>query len=179
MLIGLNGRAGAGKDTVYERLEWLLGKDATVERRAFADKVYELAAAGMDTTVEWLRLMKHRDEVRQYLQNIGHGARLVFGESFWVDQVDLSHERRVVVITDVRYANEAQAISDAGGTVVRVIGPQAVESTEDPHESEAPIPHALVDGAIYNDVRGHGFGRLDAQVLGLVCSLLREERVRG
>jgi len=178
MLIGLNGRKGAGKDTVYERVATHLSGYAPVERRAFADPVYELAARALDITVEDLRRTKDIPHRRRFLQRIGDGARQVFGESFWVDQVDLSHEGRIVLVTDVRYENEALAITDAGGHVYRVLGPPRVEKADDPHVTERPLPAWLLDGVIDNS--DHSLGKLDARVLDVVLELLRQERlVRG
>jgi hypothetical protein len=115
--------------------------------------------------------------LRQYLQHYGTEAhRAVFGPNFWVDNVDLSHEGKVVVVTDVRFANEAQAVSDAGGVVVNVQGPPEVENAGDGHASELPLPRALIDYYIDNSRRSDGFESLDTQVLALVIRLSREER---
>lgn len=199
MLIGLHGRKGAGKDTVYERITHLLGPGsacgAPVERRAFGDKVKELAAASLGVPLDYIEAHKDnplatvevylRDEdlailtFRQYVQNFAKKHRDTLGLNVWVDQVDLTdHARRIVCITDVRYANEAQAISDAGGVVLRVHGPIEVEEAGDTHESEQPLAHALVDYAIFNTARDDHFRALDGQVMELVCRMLREERVR-
>lgn len=192
MLIGLNGKKQAGKDTAYERMVVRL-PNATVERRSFADKLYDSAAAALGIDPAWLRELKTNDQARlvidtpdvrvpltfrAYLQHYGTEAhRDVFGPEFWVENVDLEHARKVVVVTDVRFPNEARAIADAGGVVVRVVGPVEVEEAGDGHASEAELPHALVDGVIYNTNRDDGFESLDRQVLDLVLSLLREERV--
>lgn len=199
MLIGLHGRAGAGKDTVYERLVHLLGPashtGATVERRAFADAVYACAAVSLGVDVATLARFKNdpdatvelygakveplaRLSVRRYLQNYGQEFRVLFGEDFWVSRVPLEHDRKIVVITDVRYANEAQAVSDAGGHVLRVLGPPAVEDAVDPHESEAPLSNGLIDHTILNHRRDDRFAMLDWQLLAVVLRLLREERGR-
>lgn len=196
MLIGLHGKKGAGKDTVYERLvRYADGWGIPVERRAFGDAVYECAAAALGVDADTLRALKNdqtatvelwsgehgwdmlaRITVRQHLQGHAHGHRKILGEQVWLDTVDLrDHDRKIVVITDVRYRNEAQAVSDAGGVVVRVFGPTEVENADDDHESEMPLPACLVDHAIVNAVRD-GFDALDAQVLELVLRLLREER---
>jgi hypothetical protein len=198
MLIGLNGKKQAGKDTVYARIRHLLGAGsltgATVERASFADKLYESAAEALGSTVATLQNVKSdprwtvailapngrpvsEQTVRQYLQRYGTEAhRDVFGANFWVDAVDLSHDRKIVVVTDVRFENEAQAVADAGGVVVRVVGPPDVEEAGDGHASEAPLPHALIDATLDNSVRNDGFRALDEQVLALVLRLLKERQ---
>jgi hypothetical protein len=196
VLIGLHGKKQAGKDTVYARIAHLLGPGsqtgATVERVSFADLLYESAAALFDVPRSLLDAARadpparvtleacggvHDMSVREYLQRYGTEAhRDVFGSNFWVDQVDLSHERKIVVVTDVRFSNEAQAVQDAGGVVAHVLGPNEVERAGDGHASEAPLPHALIDATLDNSVRDDGFCRLDGQVLDLILRLLREEQ---
>lgn len=109
---------------------------------------------------------------RAYLQNFGNTAREVFGADFWVDQV-LPRPRTLigsswythvqvrqgdlqvrypaadcVVITDLRYENEAERVHALGGAVWEVTRP-GVES--DGHASEQPLPRNLVDVQIAND----------------------------
>lgn len=132
-LIGLAGYAGAGKDTVAGFLA-----EAGYQAVAFADPVYEGVLA-LDPLVPvngqvwrvsdivdefgWDRAKRSYPEVRRLLQRYGTEAgRGVHGENCWVDAA----MRRVgqlgdrVVLTDVRFANEADAVLAAGGQVWRV-----------------------------------------------------------
>lgn len=182
MLIGLTGRAQAGKDTVYERARHIYGD--RVQRRSFADLLYRSAAttlgvhdsnlrswkANPDVTIEvvhreWGAL--HTTDVRSYLQRYGTEAhRDLFGSDFWVDQLDLSHDPDAIVfVTDVRFDNEAQAIIDAGGCIVQVFGP---ETADDAHRSEAGVDPDLVLGTLDNSQRGEGFERLDLYIRALM-----------
>lgn len=182
MLIGLTGRAQAGKDTVYERARHLYGD--RVQRRSFADLLYKSAAATLDVSEERLRDWKSNPHVtveirlggvvqlrqmsvRQYLQRYGTEAhRNLFGADFWVDHLDLSHDPDAIVfVTDVRFDNEAQAIIDAGGCIVQVIGP---ETADDAHRSEAGVDPDLVLGTLDNSQRGEGFERLDLYIRALM-----------
>lgn len=103
---------------------------------------------------------------REYLQHVGNEARKVFGDTFWIDQVlpnvqPFTHDESraaqlkamypgadVLLVTDVRYPNEAQRIKLLGGWVVEVIRP-GLES--DGHASETPLPRELVDWQVNND----------------------------
>ena len=198
MLIGLHGKKQAGKDTVYERVVHLLGPGtkagAKVERVSFADLLYKSAAFALGVDEAFLREWKsdpgvrvkvtsdygHRTRanltVREYLQRYGTEAhRELFGSNFWVDHVDLTdHEGKIVVVTDVRFRNEAQAVSNAGGSIVHVVGPEDVESSGDGHASEETLPSWLIDHVLLNTVRDDNFGALDEQVLKLTLALLRE-----
>lgn len=104
---------------------------------------------------------------RQYLQWLGNNARKVFGDTFWIDQVlphkrwepnqpdsitDLLQERYpdadVVVVTDVRYTNEAERVLDLGGEVWEIRRPG---TSSDGHSSEIPLDPSLVTRVIHND----------------------------
>lgn len=196
MLIGLHGRKQAGKDTVYARIVHLLGPGskagAKVERASFADLLYRSAAEALGVTVDYLQERKsdprftvavlrangrfeNEMTLRGFLQRYGtESHRRVFGDNFWVDQVDLTHDRKIVVVTDVRFPNEAQAIIDAGGSVVRVVGPPEVEGAADGHASEVPLPDWMVDFTLLNDVRDDAYRTLDGAVTELVLSVQRE-----
>ena len=125
MIIGLTGYAQSGKDTVAKILVEKYG----YTRIAFADKIRELlyemdppikrslnpdsGLIGLQNLVDiygW-DVTKQEPQVRQHLQNLGVGARKVFGEWFWIEQAmrGVSYEDKVV-ITDVRFTNEAEFI---------------------------------------------------------------------
>ena len=197
MLIGLHGKKQAGKDTVYERLRAM---GFPVERASFADLVYESAAAALGVTVAQLREWKNDPGVyievgrveagqgevlarlhpRKYLQRYGTEAhRDLFGHNFWVEQVPLAHGNRFVVVTDVRFPNEAERVRRCGGAVVHVVGPPSVENAGDGHESEATLPPHLIDHVLPNPVRGDNFASLDADICGLLDRLQPKGLVHG
>lgn len=199
MLIGLHGKKSAGKDTVYERASRILADVLPVERASFADLLYRSAAASLDVTVEELQEWKndsgvfvavgsrfedgsffvaHKRTVREFLQAYGTEAhREVFGPDFWVENVDLSHEGRVVFVTDVRFANEALAVREAGGTVVHVLGPAEVEQAGDGHASETVLPSVLIDMTLTNSQRDDNFRALDKLVDTALKILLRADEL--
>ena len=177
-LIGINGYKGSGKGETSAAVVRLLGPGPVVREVGFADKVKLMAArsAGWSGTDEMLlpawnhlkgkwhlvswdnkgtRLGAMSD--RQFIQNLGHGARMTFGDDFWVDQV-LPREQAmlqkmypgvdVLVLPDLRYENEAQRVLDLGGVIWEVIRPGV---TSDGHESEQPLPRGLVTWQIFND----------------------------
>lgn len=202
MLIGLHGRKQAGKDTTCARIAHVMAGVLDVERVSFADRLYRSAAAALGVTVEQLQEWKTDPDVtiavvgygyvgvtrpqrslaelsaREYLQRYGTEAhRDVFGPDFWVEQVPLDHDRRIVVVTDVRFENEARAVRRAGGFVVHVVGPRSVENAGDGHASEKPLPPELVDDTLPNAVRDDGFRCLDTQVAQLLRRLMKREDV--
>ena len=194
MLIGLTGRMGAGKDTVYERIKALLPNE-TVTRRAFADPLKNSVCALFGITREQLEQMKNNrhawvhlvegdgggsgHSVREFLQRYGTEAhRHIFGSNFWLDQTlpysekhragtgDTSYylSEHVLVITDCRFPNEAQRVRDCGGKVFEVVGPEGPMDPDAPHASERALPANLIAGYIDNRARGDGFAWLDSEL---------------
>jgi Deoxynucleotide monophosphate kinase len=170
MIVGLTGRKGHGKDTAAAELVWRNGWT----RLAFADALKESAAALFDVPVETWDVLKNNPHalvsltapaygssmtVREFLQRYGTEAhREVFGDSFWLDviekQLAASRSSRLhsagwpnIVVTDVRFDNEAALIRKYGGIVVEVYRPQVVDAG-DTHASEQ-IPRA--DATVWND----------------------------
>lgn len=190
MLIGLHGKKQAGKDTVYARAAHLMDGVLPVDRVSFADLLYRSAAASLGVSVPDLGRWKtdprvkvyvgdehgafvtHQQTIREYLQRYGTEAhREVFGTDFWVNAVDLSnHDGRIVMVTDVRFENEAQAVRRAGGYVFRVLGPDVGD--EDDHASERPLAPWFLDGNIVNRTRDDAFVSLDVQVESVIRDVL-------
>jgi len=93
---------------------------------------------------------KEAEDFRLFLQHLGtQGVRQVFGAEAFVAALDVKlHEVATwnpgaiiasnVVVTDVRFPNEAQYIHDRGGEVWRITRPGFGGS--DTHESERHIP---------------------------------------
>lgn len=96
---------------------------------------------------------------REYLQWYGTEAhRDVFDPDFWVDAVlpnpDLPYCGRdetfdILVLTDVRFPNEAARVKECGGEVWEIVRPS--QSGGDKHASEQSLPPELVDRRIYNE----------------------------
>ena len=93
---------------------------------------------------------------------------MIFGDSFWVDQVaplDLDHSGKTILVTDARFPNEIERIRALGGTMVRTHGP--VADNGDEHPSEQRIDDALIDFEVDNSNRSDNFASLDRQVVGV------------
>ena len=130
MIIGLTGYAQSGKDTVAN----ILVEQYGYTRVAFADKIrdflYEVNPMVGCSPSGYLKDLvdligwdaaKQEPQVRRLLQDLGVGARKVFGEDFWIKQAlvsTLKHQK--LVVTDVRFTNEASMIKHFEGQVWRV-----------------------------------------------------------
>jgi hypothetical protein len=169
--VGVIGRKRAGKDSFAARLVEAHG----FVRYAFADPIKAAVLAldplvPMPDSVHPWRLSevvashgwedaKDVPEVRRLLQHFGTGLRDTLGANVWRDyalrKVDL--EPRPVVITDVRFPNEASAIASRGGVLVRVVRPGLEHS--DTHVSETAlddrrVDYTVVNGSTLDDLRG-------------------------
>jgi len=168
MILGLTGRAGAGKSTVAEYLNREYGLDV----KSFAAPLYASACALLDCTVDELKTWKndpafrielntvpdldttliHKSmTVRTFLQRYGTEAhRDVFGADFWAERPWRDWHGQVDwVFEDVRFNNEADAIREHGGTIVRIDRPYVgLAGPEALHPSEAGVP---ADVIFYNN----------------------------
>lgn len=159
MIVGLVGKKRAGKDTVAARL---VEKHGFV-RLAFADRLrtvmYELnpvidnagtRLAALVDAVGW-EATKNLPEVRRLLQHHGVAIRTHVDPEVWVRPVMRTAlaETRPIVITDVRFPNEADAIERAGGRLVRVV--RTLQADGDKHVSETALDGRLIATTVIND----------------------------
>lgn len=152
-LIGLAGQAGAGKDYTFQ--SWA-GLGYNVVRFSFADEVrqeVEVELGGRHIPELWTK--PYTPMVRHMLQWWGTERRRQ-DEDYWVKLAmqRLAHldEGEIAVFTDVRFPNEAKAIREAGGLVVRVGRPaearrRALGMSEAAFEamSQHPSETAVID----------------------------------
>jgi len=179
VIIGLTGRAGAGKSTVAE----YLNREYGFERCSFAAPLYESAAALLGCTVAELQKWKNDSRVRlevnayypstmqpplqmtirQFLQRYGTEAhRDIFGEDFWSERpwINWTLDSRWV-FDDVRFDNEAKAVREHGGAIVRIDRSDARlygEAATHPSEAGVPADYVLSNDMeivdLLEDVRG-------------------------
>jgi hypothetical protein len=129
-IIGLTGYAQSGKDTFASILVEKYG----YSRIAFADKIRDFLyginpMVGCSPTgylqdlvnlVGWDKA-KQEPQVRRLLQDLGISARELIDENIWVNAALSSigaNDR--IVITDVRFKNEAAMIKSMGGQLWRI-----------------------------------------------------------
>jgi len=170
MIIGFHGCKGVGKDTAAQ----FLIDTYDFNKVAFADPLKEAVAALFDMTKEQVDTLKENNDVkvaimtevkgslhagniiswRGFLQRFGtEMGRETFHRDFWVDlwedhlYKNSMHEDDIVV-TDVRFKNEAEKIQHLGGVVVRITRPG---HEPDGHKSEEPLPTIMIDAEIHNN----------------------------
>lgn len=195
MIIGINGYAGSGKDTIgkliqllncsnlgkdvyiqevldkYEDNQWWVEEQSGWEIKKWAGKLKTIASLLTGIPVQKFEDQEFKKTnlgpewgmtVRDLLQKLGTDAcRNGLHENTWVnalmaDYTPVTHSDRDPggfiypnwIITDTRFPNEAQAIKNAGGIIIRVDRPgvKAVNA----HPSETGLDDWNFDHKIWN-----------------------------
>lgn len=172
--VALIGRARSGKDSVGARLESRYG----YTRLAFADPLKDIALEinpWIPTTpgvvvrlhrliadVGWEYAKDNYPEVRRILQHTGQSVR-DRDPDYWIRALTrqaVELEGGPIVVTDVRYPNEAMALSRLGFRLVRVVRPSLGDPSPDAHESETalddqPIGITILNSGTLEDLHAH------------------------
>lgn len=207
MIIGINGYAGSGKDTIgviiqllncyntadisleeilkdYSKHEWWLEEQSGWEIKKFAGKLKTIGSLLTGIPVEMFedQEFKHTNlgpewtckkvkegeyfdapmTVREFLQKLGtDGLRTGLHENTWVNALmadyegvyDIDTDQTTYpnwIITDTRFPNEAQAIKDSGGIVIRVDRPGVKAINAHPSETGLDswdFDHKIMNGS--------------------------------
>jgi hypothetical protein len=177
MIIGISGKIGSGKDTLSIVINYLADKSAPdsfnrweqpLEEYTYKNKKY---AENLKCMVCFLigcnridledREFKEKElgeewdglTPRKILQLLGTEAgREIIHPNIWVNSLfaDYTTDSNWI-ITDVRFPNEAQAIKDRGGIVIRVERPGGESHCGGAHASETALDDYDFDIVINND----------------------------
>lgn len=159
-IIGLAGRAGAGKSLVASMLP---GGFRVI---GFADPIYRGLSAMLDlqeddlrgretkeTAIDWLGVSP-----RELAQTVGTDwGRDLIADDLWVTlarrRVKRLHDSGVrrIAFADVRFANEVEFIRDEMGGEVWLVDRPGAETTPHAHRSEDGLPADAIDRTIVND----------------------------
>jgi len=182
-IIAISGKIGSGKDEVAK----LIAEKSKiqVERRSFADKIKEITESltGIKMKIfhekgnpfynavynytqedKNIYLKNWNKTIGQILQQLGTDVfRNNFNKDIWINSLfdttgkECLENGRILVIPDCRFPNEANAVLDKGGIVIRMVGdPMNIRSnsTRDLiHESEIALDeYDKFTETIHNDV---------------------------
>lgn len=176
MIISLSGYSGSGKDTVGTILQQI-DRDSHWEIKKWAGKLKQVAELLTGIPVEkfedqefkktnlgkqWNDRINNPMSVRDFLQKLGtEGLRDGLHTNTWVNALMADYKCVPAdrapngwdcpnwIITDTRFPNEAQAIKDAGGIIIRVTRP-GIGPVND-HPSETALNQWNFDYEIQND----------------------------
>ena len=154
MLIGISGKAGAGKDT--------LGKYLCDEYRCvhyyFAKPLKEGAKVMFNLSDEQI---ENKEKViepwgmspRKIYQLLGTEVGRGIDVNVWVKNAEMFVRQNAgftVVVTDVRFSNEAFWIHNRGGIVINIVRDKD-DIEENKHSSEGGLKSSDIDLTIYNN----------------------------
>jgi FMN phosphatase YigB (HAD superfamily) len=129
-IFGVSGKIGTGKNYVAENILWPMLPEKNTVVLSFADH-FKIDAIAKDKVRFEDVFHKKTEESRKALQKRGtEEGREVYGPMIWVDTLRawmrVLHERGIqrVIIGDVRFKSEADAIKALGGYLIRVNAPQ-------------------------------------------------------
>lgn len=153
-LIGIAGRARSGKDTVANFIVAAIGG----YRYSFADPIRAmLAPLGVDMSDPYWQARKEEPipalgvSPRRMMQTLGtEWGRQLINPDLWLI---MAHQRLLqsgpgMVISDVRFDNEAAWIRKHGGRIIHVIRPDT--KTVEAHASEDGIEMQDTDARLFN-----------------------------
>ena len=165
IIIGLAGHAGAGKDTAAR---YLVARYGFVQS-SFASPIHDMAALMLEQiglSDHWLRHRVFKERTipelgfspRALMQTLGTEVGRALNPDVWVRHLEARlgltaqgapvHDR--IVVSDVRFLNEAYRVRAKGGIVVRLTRPQAQGQARQ-HVSETALAGLTPEYDVLND----------------------------
>lgn len=165
MIIGFTGGMGVGKSTAVKILTAALYRDYTQRPGTlikFAQPLYDMQEFIYDRISGVYQRPATFVKDRKLLQWIGTEWGRGMSPTLWVDiwksdaEIALA-KGYTVIVDDVRFDNEAQAIKDMGGTIISVTSKHAPVRIDTRagilgHTSEKGIDSKFVDKHVANDL---------------------------
>ena len=169
-LIGITGKKFSGKSTLAEMIR-IISSTLSYEfvELAFATPLKEICAKAYSIDENHFYESKLKevtiDELgkspRQIMQEVGtyfRGEKDKNGDTLWIrhmrNKINLlakSEKKIIVIISDVRYLDEANMIRDLGGKIIRVIGYYGPDiDNYSQHSSEQEMDAIVIDETIGN-----------------------------
>jgi hypothetical protein len=158
-IIALCGPVGSGKDSCCENI-------SAEFKLAFAKPLKDSIKILFDFSHDQLYDPISKETVderfmvtpREVMQKVGDSLRSI-DKNFFINRLSIEIEKMslkkspYVIITDVRYPNEAEFIKSIGGSIVRIKRPHSsVKRTKfSDHKSEIDLDEKYIDLTIIND----------------------------
>lgn len=161
MIIAICGHKFSGKSTVARLLHNATGYPVV----SFADKLKDVTCVLSGCTREDLENYEFKEKqcvpsylvpycgdvekptFRAFLQYFGSEVMRGVNNNIWID-CTLSNCEENVIVSDCRFPNEAKAVKERGGIVIKVVRPDV--KAKDSHQSETQIDEIGADYLIWN-----------------------------
>jgi len=176
MIIGISGKKRSGKDTVFSMIDAITAHEVRTTRTAFGDQIKQEIAESMGISADDINADKER--FRPLLQWWGAEFRRGYcGEDYWIKKMRLAaaawYARDWLIITDVRFPNEAELVRELNGVLIRVDRDR--DTWLDDHNSETAL-----DDYDHFDFRLKNDGSLDdleTAVVEIVSDIYKREPI--
>lgn len=157
-LIGIAGPARSGKDIFAS---FLVAQHEGCYTYSFANPMRRMLKAGLGINLDEEYWQAYKEEVipaigkspRQLLQTLGTewGRNMVY-QDLWllIAKQEFLNRGPGMIVTDVRFPNEAQWIRNVGGQVIHIVRPDATKVN--PHVSEEGVINEAADVFVYNNM---------------------------
>lgn len=173
IVIGFTGLAGSGKSTACQMVEEALEdvkrinfKTALIAEIKLTFPLFLVMLADKyDESVDWLFENKP-PEFRAFMQNYGTELRRGPNPEYWTDKwkvAVLMNKEYHIVADDVRFLNEAQAVKEVGGVIIRIERTDLVNTST--HQSETEMAQIEPDFTIKVDKGDHDKLRKDLHLI--------------
>lgn len=163
-LLGLTGKKRSGKNYTATIIRKVAEPEIQVIELSFASALKKEVASFLAIDIAELE-GENKEEYRTLLQWWGTDYRRnKYGDNYWIDRMDEAVQRIkqpswlqwakelfgskpkniVIVITDVRFPNEAEYVINNGGCLWHVVNPDQTEDANSLHASETAMdkyPH--------------------------------------
>ena len=170
MLIGIIGPKGSGKSTLAN----IIQQKYNFELMSFASVVKDISSIifGYDRELlegetkesriwretidkDWSKLLNKDITPRITLQIIGtEFGRKILGQNIWIEVLKnkiSKNKNKNIIISDIRYENEAQFIRDNKGILIRVSKSNLEFNLSETHSSEMELYNIKEDHSIENN----------------------------
>lgn len=157
IVVGICGRLNSGKNAAAK----IFHDHGGFSEMALADPIKDILHKYFRVPKEelWGPSETRTERTRKMLQVLGTDFGRAFYPTVWVDyladRLDSMTDHSRVVVTDVRFPNEAELIIAKGGYLIKVVRPSVSRVTEEnTHESEMQvdaIPDDMFRRIIMND----------------------------
>jgi hypothetical protein len=177
MIIGLSGYAKSGKNTVAKLIKQARPE---YEEKSFATNLKVIAHILTGYPIEYFEEQEFKESslpeewsngnktmtIRELLQKLGTDAvRCNVHENAWVNALFTNYKKSDNwIITDVRFANEADKIKKLGGVIIRITRGKPVNS----HISEIALDDYKFDYEIMNTGSFDDLNKLVNYIVNLI-----------
>lgn len=175
IILGISGKAGVGKDTVAD----YLGQKFGFEKMAFADSLKEKAMRDFDLTYEQVYNPVEKEKIipeylkspREILQIMGTEWFRSIDKDYWLKQTYkkiIASSYDSICITDVRFSNEINFITNLGGVVIRLERPGYQQTNHVSHTSEIQLDNFYFEWKVSNEgTKEELFEKIDILIDGI------------